>query len=146
MLHRDILISQSLRLTLRADQDTVTVAADINLPIAALHLDKPLDQLLAPVCELLRVNPHLLDQLRNQRIVQRQQRIKQMLLPDLLIAILIRQLLTVIHGLHRILCEFLNIHNIKASSYCRLLRGPGYCFIASIPRTCRQIAVRFLFY
>ncbi len=73
MLHRYILVTQRLRLVLRADQNLIQVLSDENL--SSLHfraLGKPL---LHAVRKVFLLYLHLLNQLENQAVINGKQTI-----------------------------------------------------------------------
>jgi hypothetical protein len=53
---------------------------------------------------------HLDQQFADQAVLQSPQTVKQMLLVDLLVAIIVCNLLAILYGLYGILCKFTNIH------------------------------------
>ncbi len=108
MLDRDILIPHRLRLVLRFDEALVEVRPDVGL--AAAHLDLRVDRRGHGVCKLFRIDPHLLNELQDQRILLLYEAVEKVLLGDLLIAEIIRSLLEVLDSLDGFLCKFLNIH------------------------------------
>ena len=110
MFHRDILISHLLGFILRMDQGVVQVLAYILA--ASLDLGPFSYGLFRPVDDQVLVNPHLLHQLQDQAVVLSEERVEQMLLFDLLIAVLHGDLLTVLNRLERFLRKFIYVHNI----------------------------------
>ena len=115
MLHTDIFVSESLCLVLRSQQGLVHLAAHIDTGIAAMDFCQPFHSAEYPVGEGARVDAHLLDQLQDQTVLQHQQAVEQMLLLDLLIAVLISQFLALIDRFNRFLRKFLYIHGITSS-------------------------------
>ena len=110
MLYRDIIVSQRLGFLFRAQQDLIQGVADIDLGVGTLYLGQAVDLMLGVFCKAGRIDSHLFDQSADQGILQCQQRVQQVLLLDLLIAVFIGQLLTVVDGLYGLLCKFLNVH------------------------------------
>ena len=110
MFHRDILVSHLLGFILRMDQGVVQVLAYILA--ASLDLGPFSYGLFRPVDDQVLVDPHLLHQLQDQAVVLSEERVEQMLLLDLLVAVLHGDLLTVLNRLERFLRKFIYVHNI----------------------------------
>ena len=110
MLNRNIFIAHTFGFIFGIDQNLVEIIADIDLTAAA-HLRKPRQFLLSFVDDQLFRNAHLGQKLQDQTIIQRQEAVKQMLLFDLLVTILVRQLLTSLNGFHGFLSKFIYVHS-----------------------------------
>ena len=90
------------------DQHLVQILTDIEL--SALYLRTLPERLFYTLNQQFFLNPELFHQLQNQAPILCQQGIKQMLLLDLLISVIVCDLLASLYRKHRILCEFVNIH------------------------------------
>ncbi len=115
MLHGHVFVPHLLRLVLGMNQNIVQILSHVYLRSGHLYPGgKPA---LRVVGKVLLLYLHLLDQLRNQTVFLAQQRRKQMFLLQLLIAVLIGKLFTIVNRFDRFLCKLLNVHN-HTSSFC----------------------------
>ena len=96
VLDTDILIAKRLCLALCAQQGLIHLSAHINARVAALNLGEALYGALDAVFKGARIDAHFLDQLENQAVLEREQAVEQVLLFDLLIAVFICQLFTLV--------------------------------------------------
>ena len=99
MLYGHILIAHGLSLILGIDQYLIQVIADIKLTPSA-YLRKLFKGLLCFIFKEFSLDAHFCNQLHNQAVLQGQKAVQQMGLIDLLVAILVSQLLTVLHCFH----------------------------------------------
>ena len=113
MLYRYIFISHALRFILCMNQHLVQITADIYLTAAA-YLRKSRQLLLCLIDNHLFGNSHFRQQFQNQAVLQSQKAVKQMLLLNLLISVLIGIFLTVLYRFHRLLSKFINIHSCSS--------------------------------
>ncbi len=67
MLDRYILVSHRLRLILGLDQALVEVGPDVGL--AAIHLDLRIHGRCHGIFKLFRIDPHLFDELQDERVL-----------------------------------------------------------------------------
>ena len=118
VLDADVVVSQLLRLIFRAQQRLVERSADVDLAVAALHLRQLRERSLDARREGSGVDAHLLDELEDQAVLDRQKAVEQVCLLDGLVAVVICEFLTAVHGLCGFLCEFLDVH-----------RYPSLCFL-----------------
>ena len=91
MLHRNIIIAESLRLRLRIEKYLIQILADINLGRRTGHLRQSLHRVLRALRKLLRVDSHLFHELGDQTVVNGQQRIQKVFLCHLLVAVFISE-------------------------------------------------------
>ena len=119
VLYGNIVITHGLCLILCADQHFIKIRTDPQ--ISALYLHSLFKSLNSPVLKVLGIDLHLLHQFKDKRFVQPKQRVKQMLLFYLLIAVLHGQLFAVIDCLYRILCKFLNVHILHLPLHLQLI-------------------------
>ena len=116
MLDGDILVAQLLRFLFRVQHGFVQIRTDLQPHVRTLYLGQRPQQLLRLLHEIVRVNPHLLDQPQNQAVFDGQQTVKQMLLRQLLIAVIIGKLFHSVDGFNRFLCKFVNVHSVSSAS------------------------------
>ena len=115
VLHRDIFVPHELRLVLCAYQHLVQALGNEFLP-RTLHLDALAYGSLSPLEEIILIYSHPLYEFQDERIVNGEQGIEQVLLAYLLIAVFHRQLFAVIYRGYRILSEFIYIHGCLPST------------------------------
>ena len=114
MLHGDIVISHGLCFILRACQDLVQVHRKVFLSRSAADLRQFSDQGIDLPCECLLLDPHFRHKIRDQGVLDFQQCCRQMLLVDLLVSVLQRDLLGQLHRFLRFLGKFTDIHAITS--------------------------------
>ena len=122
MLDAQVLVLHALRAVPRRHQRLFHVVGDIDFvrfPAATRHLGLPGDHRLQAGSDLLRLLAHLGQKLRDQALRIGKQRVRQMLLGDLLVLIFNGQLLRGSQRLTAFFCKLL-IGHIK-----RLLRLRG---------------------
>ena len=111
MFHGNILISEHLHLVLSRDQHFIQILPDIRL--SALYLGPFLYYLFYFIYEILLVDLHFLQKFQQQTILHGKQTVQQMLLFNLLIAVLAGNLLTALNRFHRFLGKFIDIHKLS---------------------------------
>ena len=110
MLHAHILVSELLRFRLSAQKNLVQVPAHVYTGISSLYLIDAGERRLCPLYKILRLDPHLLDKLQDQAVINGQKTVKQVLLLDLLVSVFIGKLFALVHSFNGLLCKFLNVH------------------------------------
>ena len=109
MLHGYVFVPHGFGFIFSMDQDLIQIIAHIQFPVSA-DLRKPVYCLGRLIGKQLSGNVHPGDQLQDQAVLQGQQAVKQMLLLQLLVAVVIGQFLTVLYCFHRFLGKFIDIH------------------------------------